>query len=203
LKHLTVGVVDYDMGNHGSISHALRSLDFRVRVAADIEVLDKTDVLVLPGVGAFPAAMQALNARGLAGWLQARAREQKPIIGICLGMQLLATLGHEHGYTAGLDLIPGEVVALENPKWHIGWNTAECTADDPLFRASDGHSFYFNHSYVYQGPSEFQVCVSRVGRPFASAIRRGNVIGLQFHPEKSQDPGRDLLRTLIRAVSHA
>jgi glutamine amidotransferase len=174
-----------------------------VRVSADTTVLGLTDVVLLPGVGAFPSAMQALHARGLATWLQARAREQKPIIGICLGMQLLASSSSEHGFTAGLDLIPGEVIALEDPKWHIGWNTAECSRDDVLFRASDGHSFYFNHSYYYAGPAEYQVCVSRLGRPIACAIRRGNVVGLQFHPEKSQGPGRDLLRTLITAHYHA
>jgi glutamine amidotransferase len=195
----TVGIVDYGMGNHGSISHALRSLNFRVRVTAEIEALENTKVLVLPGVGAFPSAMQALNERGLVTWLQAQARQQKPIIGICLGMQLLATVGREHGETAGLDLIPGEIAALDDPRWHIGWNSVECVREDPLFRASDGHSFYFNHSYFYRGPAEYQFCVSRLGSPVPCVIRRGNVIGLQFHPEKSQAPGRELLKTLITA----
>lgn len=121
-----VVVVDYGMGNHASVIHCLRDLGFRVRVSAEIAVLDSADVLLLPGVGAFPAAMQSLHQRGLVDYLQRQAREQRPIIGICLGMQLLTSASHEFQYTAGLDIIPGEFVALFGAKWHTGWNTLEC-----------------------------------------------------------------------------
>ena len=203
MSYVTVGVVDYGMGNHASVIHCLRDLGFRVRVSAETEVLDGTDVLVLPGVGAFPSAMQALHQRGLVGYLQQQAREQRPIIGICLGMQLLTTASYELQFTAGLDIIPGEVVALSGPKWHIGWNTLECIEADSLLQASDGQAFYFNHSFCYQGPTEYQVGLSRHPAPFASVIRRGNAIGVQFHPEKSQEAGRLLLANIISSLAHA
>lgn len=200
---ITVGIVDYGMGNHASVIHSLRDLGFRVRVSAEPEVLDGTDVLVLPGVGAFPAAMQALHQRGLVSYLQQRAREQRPIVGICLGMQLLASASHEFEYTTGLGLIPGEVVPLTGAKWHIGWNTLECVDADTLLQASDGQAFYFNHSFCYQGPIEYQVGLTRHPGPFGSVIRRGNVVGIQFHPEKSQEAGRTLLKNVITGLTHA
>jgi glutamine amidotransferase len=195
--------VDYGIGNHGSIVQSLREIGFRVRTGASAEVLEGVDVLVLPGVGAFPSAMQALHERGLVSYLRAQASEQQPIIGICLGMQLLASVSHEHRETAGLDLIPGEIVPLGGRAWHIGWNTTECVQKDPLFQPSDGHAFYFNHSFCYQGPPEHQLCVSHHQRNFASVIRRGQVVGLQFHPEKSQAAGRELLKRLIDGLIDA
>ena len=203
MSNITVGIVDYGMGNHASVIQSLRGLGFRVRVSAEPEGLDGTDVLVLPGVGAFPAAMQVLHQRGLVSYLKQQAREQRPIIGICLGMQLLTSASHEFQYTAGLDLIPGEVVALTGAKWHIGWNTLECVQSDLLLQTSDGQAFYFNHSFCYQGPSEYQIGLSRHPRPFASVIRRGNVVGIQFHPEKSQAAGRALLKNLIPGLINA
>jgi len=199
----TVGIIDYGMGNHASVTHSLRGLGFRVRVSSEINVLDETDVLVLPGVGAFPAAMQELCRRDLVGYLQDQGRAQRPIVGICLGMQLLASASHEHGYTTGLDLIPGQVEPLAKPKWHIGWNTIECCQHDGLMTPSDGQAFYFNHSFCYQGPDEYQVCITRHPQPFPSVIRRGSVVGIQFHPEKSQTAGRVLLRNIITGLTHA
>jgi glutamine amidotransferase len=203
MKQITVGIVDYGMGNHASVIHSLRDLGFRVRVSDVPEVLDASDVLVLPGVGAFPAAMQALHQRGLVNYLQQQARAQRPIVGICLGMQLLTSASHEFQYTAGLDLIPGEVVPLTGAKWHIGWNTLECVSTEPLLQPSDGQAFYFNHSFCYQGPNEYQVGLSRHPGPFAAVIRRGNSVGIQFHPEKSQAAGRALLKNIISGLTHA
>jgi glutamine amidotransferase len=197
VSYITVGIVDYGMGNHASVIHSLRNLGFRVRVSADPAVLDNTDVLVIPGVGAFPSAMQALHQRGLVDYLQQQAREQRSVIGICLGMQLLASASYEFEYTAGLDIIPGEFVSMGDAKWHIGWNTMECVTPESSLQSSDGEAFYFNHSFCYEGPSEYQVGLTRHPDPFASVIRRGKVVGIQFHPEKSQKAGRVLLKTLI------
>lgn len=147
----TVCVVDYHMGNHASVAHSLRELNYRVRVSNDQAVLDEADVLVLPGVGAFPSGMEALHSLSLVSYLQEQARLQRPIIGFCLGMQLLADVSHEYQCTTGLGLIPGEVVPLVNPPWHIGWNSVECVLQDPLFQASDGQVFYFNHSLLIGG----------------------------------------------------
>lgn len=183
--------------------HALRGMGFRVRISAEIEVLNDVDVLLLPGVGAFPSAMQALHERGLVSYLQEQARQQRPIVGICLGMQLLASASYEHQYTAGLDLVPGEITPLIVPKWHIGWNTIECLKRDEFLIPSDGLSFYFNHSFSYQGPEEYKIAICRYPTPVTSVIRRGKVIGVQFHPEKSQVAGRALLRNLIAGLCHA
>lgn len=199
----TVGIVDYGMGNHASVEHTLRDLGFRVRISSDAAVLNETDVLLLPGVGAFPSAMKALHERNLVSYLQEKARAQAKIIGICLGMQLLASASYEHRYTTGLDLIPGDVVPLSDAKWHIGWNTIECVKTSPLLQASDGHPFYFNHSFVYRGPDEYQIGIARNPQPITAIIRRGNVIGLQFHPEKSQAAGKELLKNIITGLSHA
>ncbi len=198
-----IGIVDYGMGNHASVAHSLRELGFRVRTSCVPSELDLVDVLLLPGVGAFPAAMMVLHERGLVTYLQEQARLRRPIIGICLGMELLAAASHEQEYTVGLELIPGEFTPFTDHGWHIGWNTLECTGDDPVFRQSDGQAFYFNHSFKYEGPAEYKVAVTRHHAAFASVIRRGNVIGMQFHPEKSQAAGRAMLKNLVEAVIRA
>lgn len=203
MSYVTLGVVDYGMGNHASVIHSLRDMGFRVRVSDQPEILSETDLLLLPGVGAFPSAMKALHQRGLVNYLQEQAREHRPIIGICLGMQLLTSGSYEFEYTAGLDLIPGTVVPLDGAKWHIGWNTLECIVTDSPLQNSDRQVFYFNHSFCYQGPAEFQIGLTRNPQPFVCAIRRGNIIGVQFHPEKSQYAGKHLLQNLIGGLLHA
>lgn len=203
MKIITVGIVDYGMGNHASVIHNLRDLGFRVRVLTELAELDAADALLLPGVGAFPVAMRNLHERGLVTYLQEQARLQRPLVGICLGMQLLASASYEHGYTVGMDLIPGEIRPFANHGAHIGWNTLECTLNDPLFASSDGQAFYFNHSFYFDGPSEYQVAVARHPSAFAAALRRGSVTGVQFHPEKSQMAGKALLKNLITGLVNA
>jgi len=154
-------------------------------------------------VGAYPAAMSALSACNLVGFLQERARAGQPIIGLCLGMQLLADVSQEHGVTTGLGIIPGRVVPLATDRWHIGWNTIEVVNGDDLLAASDRQSVYFNHSYEFQAPQEYRVCVSRLNRSFTVGVRRGKVVGLQFHPEKSQSVGRAMLKTLVEGLTRA
>ncbi len=200
---VTVGVVDYGVGNHASVIHSLQDLGYKVRVSAQTKVLDATDILILPGVGAFPSAMQALHRLGLVQYLQQQSNDQRPIIGICLGMQLLASASHEIEYTPGLNIIPGEVVPLDNIKCHIGWNTLECKDAGSLFQRFDGESFYFNHSYCYKGASDYQTCMTHHTKKFVSVIHLGSVVGVQFHPEKSQAVGRVLLNHLISELTHA
>jgi len=201
MKRRTIGIIDYGAGNLSSVGRALHRLDQRCRISRDPQVLDATDLLLLPGVGAFPAAMAKLREAGLDDYVQAQARRGKPLVGICLGMQLLVELSSEQRLTAGLGLIPGEVHAFAHAGWHIGWNTMEVRSDDPLFRASDGQSFYFNHSYAVRVPPEYQVGLARADEAFVVAIRRGNIVGLQFHPEKSQGAGRQLLGSLIAGLT--
>lgn len=200
----TVGVVDYGVGNHTSVLRTFHALGHRCRVTSDREVLRAAEVIVLPGVGAFPAAMMALHRHGLADFLVDLARQGKPIIGICLGMQLLADESLEHGITAGLGLIPGTVCPLPMMDWHIGWNSLEITQPDALLMQSDGEPFYFNHSYGFDAPNAYVTALSRVhNTSFTVAVRRGNVVGLQFHPEKSQAAGKELLSRLVEGLCRA
>lgn len=199
----TIGIVDYGVGNHSSVRHALHQIGYRCRIASDPAVLNDCDLLVLPGVGAFRPAMEALQERKLDSYLKQQVERGRPMLGFCLGMQLLAAGSHENGFTRGLGVVPGEVVPFDNGSWHIGWNTIELSAPDVLFEGSDGEAFFFNHSYVYQGPAEHQVCRTNAGREFTSVLRRARVAGLQFHPEKSQSAGRALLLRLIEGLCDA
>ena len=203
MSKITVGIVDYGVGNHASVRHTLHELGLRCRVSHEPDILDACDMLVLPGVGAFRPAIEALRARSLDRFLLEQVDRNRPLLGICLGMQLLAQGSSENGFTAGLGLVPGQVVALADGHWHIGWNTIGQVLVDPLFRASDGQAFYFNHSYIYEGPIEYQVCRASTNAEFAAAIRRERVVGVQFHPEKSQAAGRALLKNLVHGLCDA
>jgi len=191
------------MGNHASVAHSLRDIGFRVRISKDTNQLDQVDILILPGVGAFPAAMEALSERGLVDYLQKYAKKGRPLIGICLGMQLLARTSYEHGCTDGLNLIPGKILPFDDHRVHIGWNTLEYTTKDTSLNLSNGQAFYFNHSYYYEGSSEYHLAVTQHHGEFPAAIRKGTVVGLQFHPEKSQHAGKALLKNLIMELVHA
>lgn len=203
MSRKTIGIVDYGVGNHTSVQRTFQALDYRCRTSYDPEVLIESDLIVLPGVGAYPTAMAALHTRGLVEFLRERAFGGHPMIGLCLGMQLLADESLEHGTTAGLGLIPGRVIPLSPVHWHIGWNTIEVINEDELLLPSDGASLYFNHSYIFNAPREYQVCLARLGKPFPVGVRRGNVVGLQFHPEKSQLAGRILLRNVVEGLTCA
>ena len=146
--------------------------------------------------------MEHLHATGLVGYLQNSAQIGRPIIGICLGMQLLAETSTELSLTQGLGLIPGAIEAIGTPRWHIGWNSLEVVDPQPLLKVSDGDVMYFNHSYTYRGPEAFITAYSRLSEcshPLVAAIHHGSVWGLQFHPEKSQSPGFELLKRLIQS----
>ena len=204
MNRKTVAIIDYGVGNHTSVLRTFQAMGHRCRVSSDREILAAADILVLPGVGAFPAAMAALHRDGLASYLCELARTGKPFVGLCLGMQLLAEESLEHGATSGLGLIPGTVRPLAGMDWHIGWNSIEIVQHDPLIAPCDGESFYFNHSLAFDAPDAYQVAICRARESsFIVAVRRGNVVGLQFHPEKSQAAGKHLLSRLVEGLGHA
>ena len=203
MRIYSVGIVDYGIGNHASVVHTLRDIGFKVRVSNNVVDLDEADVLMLPGVGAFPTAMATLHERGLVEYLQHQSHLGRPLIGICLGMQLLANSSYEHKHTLGLGLIPGDIVPFENHSGHIGWNTVEFLENNLLWSKNDGEAFYFNHSFYYEGPSDYQVAITQHLMGFPSIIQCGNVVGLQFHPEKSQLAGKSLLKNLINGLVDA
>ncbi|TAK99870.1 MAG: imidazole glycerol phosphate synthase subunit HisH [Rhodospirillaceae bacterium] len=201
-----VCIIDYGMGNLSSVASALASLGCAAVSSADTVRIAQADGLILPGVGAFGEAMSRIHALGLIKVLERRVLGDKiPFLGICLGMQLLGRDSTEGGLHQGLgwidasvDRIPADV-SIRVP--HIGWNEVAWTVESPLNGnlEQNGH-FYFNHSYCMQAPNEVITAVTDVGKPLVAAVRRGNIWGVQFHPEKSQNNGRRLLRNFLNAI---
>lgn len=200
-----VAVIDYGMGNVDSVRRALESLGVHVAVTSDHRRIEAADRLVLPGVGAFGVAMANLADRGLIDLLQQVViADGAPILGICLGMQLMATRGTEHGEHRGLGWIPASVMRLTPADLtervpHVGWNEVNPTADHPLFGGVEVASdCYFVHSYhVVCDRSEHVVATTPYAGSFASAVASGHIMGVQFHPEKSQRVGLSILRNFL------
>jgi len=194
-----IAVIDMGTSNLRSVVNALERVGAAPTVTGDAADVARADTIVLPGVGAFAAAMDALKAKRLVEPLRQAARAGTPLFGICLGMQLLADTSEEHGEHAGLGLIPGRVVRL-NPTQpgfrvpNIGWYPTRFADSD----RDDGH-FYYVHSYhfVCAEPADVAATIDYGGTAVAGAVKRGNVSGVQFHPEKSQDAGLDLLAAVV------
>ncbi|WP_419813310.1 imidazole glycerol phosphate synthase subunit HisH [Bacterioplanoides sp.] len=199
-----IGIVDYGAGNHRSVTSAVHSLGYRTRMIRSAEDISGIDLLLLPGVGAFVTAMSEIRALGLDQVLRQWAYEGKPLLGICLGMQMLADVSYEHGTTRGLELIPGKVQPLTTPDWHIGWNRLEITEQGQSFlKPCYGQDFYFNHSFEFNTSDTYVIATSRLSRPLVAAVKRDNVCGLQFHPEKSQAAGKNILKITIDELLYA
>ncbi len=195
-------IVDYGVGNLFSLESSLRAIGAASCVTGDPEVLKKADRIILPGVGAFGDAVEKLRESGLFDTLCALAKEGKPILGICLGMQLLFQKSYEYGEHMGLGLIKGEIVSLKGaiPKElkipHMGWNPLTLkTPESPLFRyLHEGDCVYFVHSFYGIGCDGATVATAEYGVPVTAAVQSGNVFGCQFHPEKSGKVGLSILR---------
>ncbi|MCK4577448.1 MAG: imidazole glycerol phosphate synthase subunit HisH [Candidatus Marinimicrobia bacterium] len=189
-----IGLVNYGMGNIGSVGNALDSLDAPFIYSANPDELGHCQRLILPGVGAFGPAIERIRQLGLDKFLQAWAADGKPLLGICLGMQLLLDTSYEHGAHKGLNLIPGEVRKITGAERdvHMGWNQVDPLGGDPLM-PQPGYG-YFVHSFHCVPASETAVIgLTDFGGSIAAAIRTDNVMGVQFHPEKSQAYGLALL----------
>ena len=195
-----VAVVDYGMGNRRSVEKALAHVGARAVITSDPHALATADGLVVPGVGAFPRAMGNLRELGLGDLIVERAHAGSPVLGICLGMQVLFEGSAEFEPTAGLGLIAGEVVRLRSNGLrlpHIGWNRAEFTRSSPLTESlpAGGAHFYHVHSLAAVPADDADVlATSEYGERFVTAVQRGSVFGVQFHPEKSSKHGLALLR---------
>jgi glutamine amidotransferase len=196
-----IAIVDYGMGNKRSVEKALEHVGSRPLITADAGELRAADALILPGVGAFPEAMRRLRASGLDEVVRERAEAGVPLLGICLGMQLLFDTSTEHEGATGLGLLPGDVTPLVAPKLpHIGWNEVSFARESPLLAGlGEAAAFYHVHSFVCR-PAEDDDVVGRgdYGESFASIVARENVMGAQFHPEKSSRDGLALLRNFAR-----
>lgn len=197
-----IAIVDYGVGNLFSLCSSLRYLGLEAQVSADAETLRRAERIILPGVGAFGDARARLDDAGLTEVLLEEA-EKKPFLGICLGMQLLFERSFEYGEHPGLGLIAGEVAPLRedltDPSCkvpHMGWNSLEICRADPLLRyVEPGEYVYYVHSYYARCCAESTLAVSQYGGvAVTGAVRRGNVWGTQFHPEKSGDTGLRILK---------
>ena len=196
-----VGMVDYGMGNRRSVEKALVRAGARVVVSDDHDALRESDGLYVPGVGAFPAAMAALRERGLDALIRERADEGVPVMGSCLGMQLLFERSVEHGGDEGLGLLPGAIVRLDARGLklpHIGWNHVRWVQETPLAEGlPDPVALYHVHSFVPDVDEELVLGVGEYGVPFPSVVGRDRVWGAQCHPEKSSSEGLALLRNFV------
>lgn len=203
-RKLTVAIVDYEMGNIKSIENAINYIgDFNIKITADGDSILQADIIILPGVGAFPDAMQKLKERNLVAVLnEAVITNKTPTLGICLGMQLLFDSSEEKVVTDGLGWIPGKVVYME-PKGnlrvpHIGWNSLILSEYDSLFSFLDhDKDFYFVHSLYVQCEDSHVLARFQYGVAMVASVKKDNIVGMQFHPEKSQKNGLTALRSFF------
>ena len=200
-----VAIVDYGVGNLFSLECSLNAIGADITVTADPEVLRKADQVLLPGVGAFGDAAKKLHATGLDAVLKELAAQGKPLLGICLGMQLLFEKGYEYGEHEGLGLIKGSVVPMEGviPKDlkipHIGWNALKFKNPSALFKnIKDGDCVYFVHSFYAANCEENLIATAEYGAELTAAVANKNVFGCQFHPEKSGTVGLEILRAFTQ-----
>ena len=194
-----IAVLDYGMGNRRSVEKALEHVGGRAMITRDHDAIARADGIVVPGVGAFPRAMSNLRELGLADLIVELAATGAPVLGICLGMQVLFERSVEFEPTPGLGLIAGEVTALHPGGLrlpHIGWNRVEFRRPSPLTESLPGGAYFYHVHSLVPRPAEDEdvLATSEYGERFVTAVRRGAIFGVQFHPEKSSTHGLALLR---------
>lgn len=204
-----IGIIDYGVGNLFSLESSLDYLGCQVMVTKDPEELKRCDKIILPGVGAFEDAVEKLQATGLIALIGQELEKGKPMLGICLGMQLLFEKSLEYGSHKGLGLIPGTVVAIPKDQKdpdngqllkipHIGWNQLEIKRDDPLFHKLPRENYvYFVHSFYASECGDNLLAVSDYGVEIPAVVKKGSLYGTQFHPEKSGQTGLNILKAFV------
>ncbi len=199
-----IAILDYGLGNLGSIANMLKVIGEKSQITSRKEIIEKADGVILPGVGAFDAGMKKLNESGLSEVIKEYAESGKPVLGICLGMQLLGRRSEE-GILSGLNLIPFECKRfsfLDDCKLripHMGWDVVDIKAEHPIVGNLEGlQRYYFVHSYHAFCDSDKNVLMTcDYGYEFVAAVVKGNIVGVQFHPEKSHDFGVALLKNFV------
>lgn len=197
-----IGIIDYGVGNLFSLRSSFDAIGAETFVSGDAKELEKADKLILPGVGAFGDAAEKLRQTGLDIFVRQQAEKGVPLMGICLGMQLLFEKGFEYGEHEGLGLLKGKVIAMKGrlpadlkiP--HMGWNALKIvnSGSKLLINTNEGDHVYFVHSFYAEGCADSLVAVAEYGMPITAAVEKGNIYGCQFHPEKSGEVGLNILR---------
>ncbi len=197
-----VGIIDYGVGNLFSLKSSLAYIGVNAEIVNDEKGVAKCDRIILPGVGAFGDAANALKQTGMGDIVKNAAKENMPLMGICLGMQLLFEQGLEFGTHEGLGLIPGKVVSIkpliaDNKIPHIGWNALSFTENkgDIYNYTNNGEFVYFVHSFHADCPAEYITAKTEYGSMLTASVQNGNVMGAQYHPEKSGDAGLMILKS--------
>ena len=201
-----IGIVDYNMGNLASVRNAFTKVGVDATLESDPSKLSQYDKLILPGVGAFADAMEHLKSNGMDVAVKTFAESGKPLLGICLGMQLLFDSSEEFGSTEGLGLIPGKVVAFDKSKFdhplkipHMGWNELFIQNDSPLFDGLNKDFYlYFVHSFHAVCDDKYAIGKTHYGYEFVSAVQNKNIYGIQPHPEKSHDNGLKIIENFVK-----
>ena len=194
-----IGIIDYGVGNLFSLCSSCKAIGEEAFVSGDAEELAKAERLILPGVGAFEDAAKKLRDSGMAEFVRAQAAQGKPLLGICLGMQLLFEKSYEYGCHEGLGLLKGQVVPMEGrlPKElkipHMGWNALDVRRGT-LLEGLSGQYVYFVHSFFAENCDDSLSALTEYGIPITAAVEKGNIYGCQFHPEKSGNVGLSILR---------
>ena len=196
-----IAIIDYGVGNLYSLSHSLSFLGIENKVTRDPDEIQAADKIILTGVGAFGDARQKLRETGMDALVVQKAKSGAPLLGICLGMQLLFEKSYEYGEHEGLSLLPGEICPLKEDipgslkVPHIGWNGLHILGDSPLLRGvQEGDSVYYVHSFYAKGAGDAVKAASEYGVMVPGLVQRGNVFGAQFHPEKSGPVGLNILK---------
>jgi glutamine amidotransferase len=199
-----VAIIDYGVGNLFSLKSSLKEIGAEAVVTSDEKVIAEADRIILPGVGAFEDAARKLRDSGMAEVVKREAAAGKPMMGICLGMQLMFDVGYEYGVHEGLGLIRGSVRAIADviPEGykipHIGWNLLKFKKESPLFKyIKEDDYVYFVHSYYAAECDESVIAVTEYGAELTAAVANGNVYGCQFHPEKSGEVGMKILKAFM------
>lgn len=199
-----IAIIDYGVGNLFSLKSSLKEIGAEAVVTSDEKVIAEADRIILPGVGAFEDAARKLRESGMADVVKREAAAGKPMMGICLGMQLMFDVGYEYGEHEGLGLISGsvrpiaDVIPADYKIPHIGWNLLRFKRESPLFKyIKEGDYVYFVHSYYAAECDESVIAVTEYGADLTAAVANGNVYGCQFHPEKSGEVGMKILKAFV------
>ncbi|MBI4778852.1 imidazole glycerol phosphate synthase subunit HisH [Candidatus Falkowbacteria bacterium] len=207
-------IIDYGVGNLYSLIRVFKFFGIEAIIAEEADGLERADGIILPGVGSFKAGMRGLKTRGLIEKIKDIARSDKPILGICLGAQIMLTEGHEFGNFKGLDIIKGKVVhfpvlADKEKVPHVGWNTVSPLKDNAwpgtIFNSfNEADQVYFVHSYVLEPEDKEDILALTAygGQTFCSAVKKGNIYGCQFHPEKSGPAGLKIIENFINLIEY-